>query len=120
MVANVHNQVALALKKYGKRVQSGALTVVGAVFDFRDDLRQGPGKFSIVDVNGNGEAERMEAFMSAINEEGKGTKRQGKGRGVDAAEEALRSLSQVQGIVTREVAAMSNDSPSDAHGHAEH
>ena len=108
VVANVHNQVTSALKKYGKRVQSGSLTVVGAVFDFRDDLGQGAGKFVIVDVNGNGEAERMEAFMAAINEgENKGPKKSGK----NSAEEAMHSLSQVQGIVTREVASASNDGP---------
>lgn len=117
VVANVHNQVAIALKKYGKRVQSGSLTVVGAVFDFRDDLGQGPGKFVIVDVNGNGEAERMEAFMAAINEpEGKAAKKSGK-RELGSAEEAVHSLSQVQGIITREVASASNDSPP-THEHA--
>lgn len=117
VVANVHNQVTNALKKYGKRVQSGALTVVGAVFDFRDDLGQGPGKFVIVDVNGNGEAERMAAFMAAINDstdEGKhGKKRAHKELG--SPEEALHSLAQVQGIVTREVAQSANDSKAGEH-----
>ncbi len=120
VIANVHNQVTNALKKYGKRVQSGSLTVVGAVLDFRDDLGQGPGKFVIVDVNGNGEAERMEAFMAAINEsEGKGAKKSGK-KGLSSPEEAIHSLAQVQGIVTREVASASNDSPAAAHIHEAH
>jgi len=112
VIANVHNQVGLALKKYGKRVQSGSLTVIGAVFDFRDDLGQGPGKFIIVDVNGNGEPERMEAFMAAVNdgpEAGKHGKKSGKREGL-APEEAIRSLEQVKGIITREVASASNDS----------
>jgi hypothetical protein len=114
----VHNQVANALERYGKRVQSGALTVVGAVFDFRDDLGQGPGKLVIVDVNGNGEAERMDAFMSAVTEgpqDGKGPKRSAK-KEAASPEEVIHSLSQVQGIVTREVASASNDSPS-THAH---
>ncbi|MEI9953981.1 MAG: carbonic anhydrase [Pseudomonadota bacterium] len=115
VVANVHNQVGLALKKYGKRVQSGALTVIGAVFDFRDDLGQGAGKFMIVDVNGNGEAARMEAFMAAVNDgpqpgqPGKGGKKPSKKDSL-APEEAMRSLEQVKGIITREVASASNDS----------
>ncbi len=115
VVANVHNQVALALKKYGKRVQSGALTVIGAVFDFRDDLGQGAGKFMIVDVNGNGEAERMEAFMAAVNDgpepgqPGKSGKKPSKKHAL-APEEAMHSLEQVKGIITREVASASNDS----------
>ena len=112
VVANVHNQVTNALKRYGKRVQSGSLTVVGAVFDFRDDLGQGPGKLVVVDVNGNGEAERMEAFMSAVNDgpEARSSKKFSR-RELQSPEEIAHSLSQVQGIVTREVAAASNDSP---------
>jgi carbonic anhydrase len=68
VVANVHNQVTLALKKYGKRVHSRSLTVIGAVFDFRDDLNQGAGKFIVVDVNGNREPERVAAFIATIND----------------------------------------------------
>ena len=117
VVANVHSQVANALKRYGKRVQSGSLTVVGAVFDFRNDLGQGPGKLIIVDVNGNGEADRMEAFMSAVNDgpEGHGAKKSSK-KEAQSPEDVMRSLSQVQGIVTREVTAASNDSPA-SHAH---
>ena len=112
VVANVHNQVAGALKRYGKRVQSGSLTVIGAVFDFRDDLGQGPGKLIIVDVNGNGEPERMEAFMGAINDgpEAKGAKK-GSKKDTESSEEVLKSLQKVPGLVTRSVAAQSNDSP---------
>jgi len=111
VTANVHNQVTLALKKYGKRVQGGALTVVGAVFDFRNDLGQGPGKFIIVDVNGNGEPERMAAFMAAIKE-GPQPGKNGKKHHGEAAvpEQALRSLEHVKGIITREVPSASNDS----------
>ena len=112
VVANVHNQVALALKRYGKRVQSGSLTVIGAVFDFRDDLGQGPGKLIVVDVNGNGEAERMEAFMSAVNDgpDAKGAKK-GARKEVESTEAVLKSLQKVPGLVTRSVASATNDSP---------
>jgi carbonic anhydrase len=109
VVANVHNQVNAALKRYGKRVQSGALTVVGAVFDFRNDLGQGPGKLVIVDVNGNGEAERMEAFMAAVTNEGAGRRKAAK-KELQTPEEVMRSLSQVPGIVTHQVSEPSNDS----------
>ncbi len=118
VVANVHNQVTSALKRYGKRVQNGSLTVVGAVFDFRDDLGQGPGKLIIVDVNGNCEAERMEAFMSAVNDsggEGHAAKKPSK-KDLQTPEEVAHSLAQMPGIVTREVASASNDSPG-AHAH---
>jgi carbonic anhydrase len=109
VVANVHNQVNAALKRYGKRVQSGSLTVVGAVFDFRNDLGQGPGKLVIVDVNGNGEAERMEAFMSAVTNEGTGRRKASK-KELQTPEEVMRTLSQVPGIVTHQVSEPSNDS----------
>ena len=118
VVANVHNQVAAALKRYGKRVQSGSLTVVGAVFDFRDDLGQGAGKLIIVDVNGNGEAARMEAFMAAVNDgpDAKGAKKISK-KELQSPEEVVHSLAQVQGIVTREVSSAANDSPAAGHAH---
>src|SRR5262249_30186505 len=55
VVANVHAQVARALEKFDEEVGAGTLTVVGAVYDFRNDLHQGLGKVTIVDVNGNAE-----------------------------------------------------------------
>lgn len=67
VVANVRNQVAHAVEHFGGRVQQGKLTVVGAVYDFRNDLGQGAGKITIVDVNGNNEPERMKAFVAAIS-----------------------------------------------------
>ena len=49
---NVHNQVRLAMTKFEPEVLSGRLTVMGAVYDFRNDLKQGQGKLHIVNVNG--------------------------------------------------------------------
>jgi carbonic anhydrase len=66
VIVNVNNQVDTALRHFGKDVQAGQLTVVGAVYDFRNDLQQGAGKLSIVNVNGNSEPERMGAFVDAI------------------------------------------------------
>src|SRR4051812_19289461 len=66
VIANVNNQVEIALKHFGKDVQAGQLTVVGAVYDFRNDLLQGAGKLTVVNVNGNSEPERMTAFVEAI------------------------------------------------------
>jgi carbonic anhydrase len=67
VIANVNNQVETALKHFGKEVQAGQLTVVGAVYDFRNDLLQGAGKLTVVNVNGNAEAERMAAFVEAVS-----------------------------------------------------
>jgi len=66
VIANVNLQVETALKHFGKVVQAGQLTVVGAVYDFRNDLLQGAGKLVIVNVNGNSEPARMTAFVEAV------------------------------------------------------
>jgi carbonic anhydrase len=70
VVENVHAQVALALNHFGTRVSEGRLTVIGAVYDFRNELGKGSGKLTIVDVNGNAEAARMDAFVEAVEAEG--------------------------------------------------
>jgi len=66
VVENVHHQVAIALTHFGERVQEGRLTVIGAVYDFRNDYGKGSGKLTVVDVNGNAEQERMSAFVEAV------------------------------------------------------
>ncbi len=66
VVTNVHQQVRFALEKFGPRVVTGKLTVVGAVYDLRDDLGKGLARISIVNVNGNSEARRLRAFVEAI------------------------------------------------------
>jgi carbonic anhydrase len=97
VIANVNNQVETALKHFGKDVQAGQLTVVGAVFDFRNDLLQGAGKLSIVNVNGNSEPERMTAFVEAVSgkhedgKEGKDAKDGKKTRGRPLTDAAAAS-----------------------------
>lgn len=66
VIANVHSQVSLAVLKYGEEVESGNLTVVGAVYDFRNDLGQGVGKVTVVDVNGNSDHDKVDAFARAM------------------------------------------------------
>jgi len=51
--ANVNNQVDLALKKFPEEVKSGKLTVIGAIYDFQNAMRQGYGKLVITNINGN-------------------------------------------------------------------
>src|SRR6478609_3122681 len=67
VVANVNNQVAFSLKRFNHQVHEGTLTVVGAVYDFRNDLGQGAGKLVVVNVNGNADPERMVSFVDAVN-----------------------------------------------------
>lgn len=49
---NVNNQVKHAMGKFEEEVLTGKLTVVGAVYDFKNELAQGQGKLVITNVNG--------------------------------------------------------------------
>ena len=49
---NVNNQVAAALTEFSDKVKKGELLVVGAVYDFADDMKQGAGNLNITNMNG--------------------------------------------------------------------
>jgi carbonic anhydrase len=66
VLENVHDQVRVALKQFGARVNAGELTIVGAVYDFRNDMGRGPGRLTVINVNGNQDEERLKAFGDAI------------------------------------------------------
>jgi carbonic anhydrase len=66
VVDNVHEQVKMALKRFSGRVTSNDLTIVGAIYDMRNDLGKGVGRVTIVNVNGNRDEARLKAFMDAI------------------------------------------------------
>jgi carbonic anhydrase len=70
VVANVNNQVSFSTEHFGKLIQQGQLTVVGAVYDFRNDMGKGFGRLNIVNVNGNSNAERLKAFAQALEHGG--------------------------------------------------
>lgn len=57
--ANVNNQVAYALSKFDKEVKEGKLVVMGAVYDFRNDLKQGYGKLVVTNLNGETNADAL-------------------------------------------------------------
>jgi len=61
---NVNNQVTAALKKFSHEVHEGKLTVVGAIYDFRNDLGQGQGRLVVVNVNGTTDAEQIKPFTT--------------------------------------------------------
>ena len=72
VAANVNAQVADAVGRFARHVQSGDLTVIGAVYDFKNELDDGHGRLSLINVNGNVEEERIDAFQKAVKE-GKGS-----------------------------------------------
>lgn len=62
---NVNNQVAAAVKEFADKVKAGELLVVGAVYDFADDMKQGAGKLNIINVNGATDAKGIQAALTA-------------------------------------------------------
>jgi carbonic anhydrase len=66
VVANVNQQVDFAVGHYGKLLREQRVLVVGAVYDFRNDLGRGYGRISIVNVNGNTDGKRLRAFELAL------------------------------------------------------
>jgi len=49
---NVNHQVRDAMNKFEKEVLSGRLTVVGAVYDFKNEMKLGQGRLNLINVNG--------------------------------------------------------------------
>ncbi len=52
VIANVNNQVALALKVFNQQVKSNELLIVGAVYDFANDMKQGAGQLNVINIQG--------------------------------------------------------------------
>ncbi len=65
--ANVHHQVKASIAKFPTDIEEGHLTVVGVVYDLRNDLKQGHGKVVVVNVNGQTDPDRIAAFERAIS-----------------------------------------------------
>ncbi len=66
VVDNVNDQVAVAVVKFDDELSRGVLTIVGAIYDFRNDLHQGPGKVAIVNVNGVTDQAKLKAFTKSV------------------------------------------------------
>ena len=59
---NVNNQVAAALKEWADQVKKGELLVVGAVYDFADDMKQGAGKLNVININGETDPAKLHSM----------------------------------------------------------
>lgn len=66
VIENVHLQVADAIAQYHSLVHTSKLTIVGAVYDPHNLMRQGAGKLHIVNVNSNRDPSAMSAFVAAV------------------------------------------------------
>ncbi|MEI7843925.1 MAG: carbonic anhydrase [Gallionellaceae bacterium] len=62
---NVNNQVAAANAEFADKIKEGHLIVIGAVYDFADDMKMGAGKLNIINVNGQTDATKIAAALSA-------------------------------------------------------
>ena len=51
-----------AIKKYKSRINSGVLTVIGAVYDFKNDFGFGHGKVVLTSINGITDASLVKAM----------------------------------------------------------
>jgi len=56
---NVNNQVRAAMNKFEEEVLKGSLTIVGAVYDFKNEMGKGQGKLNIINVNGETDLNRI-------------------------------------------------------------
>lgn len=68
---NVNRQVAKAVERFKPLVQTGKLTVVGAIFDPHNALKRGAGRLSIINVNSVTDVAAMRAFETAITTDDK-------------------------------------------------
>jgi carbonic anhydrase len=66
VILNVHNQVAKAMVKFKKRVESGSVKIVGAVYDFQNKFGQGYGKLVIINVNNMKDEKEINNFKNEV------------------------------------------------------
>ncbi|NLR75165.1 carbonic anhydrase [Leeia aquatica] len=65
VIRNVHLQVRAGMIKFEPEVKAGKLAVIGAVYDFRNDLKQGYGKLVFVDYNGETSAAKIAKLIGS-------------------------------------------------------
>lgn len=62
---NVNNQVETAIMTFAGEVEGGKLAVLGAFYDFRNDLKQGYGKLVITNLNGETDPAKIREMTRA-------------------------------------------------------
>ena len=63
---NVDFQVATALKRYGERIESGRLVVIGAVIDLNNQYGRGLNRLIIININGETNPEKLRSMHHLI------------------------------------------------------
>ena len=72
---NVNNQVAAAMREWGDRAKAGELLIVGAVYDFANDMRKGAGKLNIININGETDPAKLRNMSVMATGTGNGKRR---------------------------------------------
>ncbi|MCL9683053.1 carbonic anhydrase [Legionella maioricensis] len=66
---NVNNQVNIALNKYSQKIKNEQLFVVGAVYDFANEMHKGAGELLIININGETNPAKLKKIINIkINE----------------------------------------------------
>lgn len=63
---NVDFQVAMAMKRYGQRIESGRLVVIGAVIDLSNQYGHGFNRLIIININGETDPEKIRAMHHLV------------------------------------------------------
>lgn len=63
---NVDFQVATATKRYGRRIESGRLVVIGAVIDLNNQYGHGLNRLIIININGETDPEKLRTMHHLI------------------------------------------------------
>jgi len=60
IIKNIDYQVGVGVSKYNDLVKNEKLAVVGAFYDFRNELGEGYGRLIIINVNGEKDSKKIE------------------------------------------------------------
>ena len=62
IVENINFQVEKALSKYSDKIENGELTVLGAIYDFKNEFGFGSGKVVLTSINGENNSETVKGL----------------------------------------------------------
>lgn len=76
VIYNVHNQVHSALETFKDEIQTGELVVIGAIYDFKNEYKQGFKRLVIINLNGEKDPSIISKsdYLSGIKNLAVGTK----------------------------------------------
>ena len=64
VIENVNNQVTEASREFNEKLINDEVLIVGAVYDFANDMNQGAGKLNIININGETNSAKIKDMLS--------------------------------------------------------